>query len=173
MNIITVELLLEIQQQYRLRWHGTHGVIHWSRVYENGMKLASQDGVNSRVVQLFSIFHDSRRKNENRDRDHGKRGAKLAAELRKYCPLDDAEFELLTTACRLHTSTLDHENITVQACFDSDRLDLGRVGHYPDPDRLCTPLAKKQVTIEWAYQRCLNEVELPEQPFGLRGLVGV
>ncbi len=84
MNIITAELLLKIQQQYRLNWHGTHGVIHWNRVYENGMKLADQDGVNSRVVQLFAIFHDSRRKNENRDWDHVKRCAELAAKLRKY-----------------------------------------------------------------------------------------
>ncbi len=173
MNVITVELLSKIQQQYRLNWHGTHGVMHWSRVYENGMKLARQDGVNSRVVQLFSIFHDSRRENENQDWDHGKRGAELAAELRKYCPLDDAEFELLTTACRLHTSTLDHENVTVQACFDSDRLDLGRVGHYPDPNRLCTPIAKKLETIEWAYHRSLYDNELPDQPFGLSRAVGV
>jgi len=169
MNIITVELLLKIQQQYQLNWQGTHGVIHWSRVYENGIKLAGQDGVNSRVVQLFSIFHDSKRENENQDRDHGKRGAKFTEKLRKYCPLDDAEFELLTTACRLHTDTLEHENITVQACFDSDRLDLGRVGHYPDPDRLCTPIAKQPEIIEWAYQRSLCDLELPEQPFGLRG----
>ncbi len=60
-----------------------------------------------------------------------------------------------------------HENITVQACFDSDRLDLGRVGHYPDPNRLCTPLAKELETIEWAYHRSLHDIELPEQPFGI------
>lgn len=167
MNIITFELLAKIKAQYRLRWHGTHGVIHWSRVFDNGMKLAEQDGVNFRVVQLFSIFHDSRRKNEHWDRNHGKRGAELARELRRYCPLDDDEFDLLITACELHTSILDHEDITVQACFDSDRLDLGRVGHYPDKNRLCTPIAKETETIEWAYHRSLNDNELPDQPFGL------
>ena len=167
MNIITAELLSIIKEQYQLRWHGTHGVIHWNRVYENGMRLAEQQGVNVRVVQLFSVFHDSQRRNEHRDKNHGKRGAELARELRKYCPLDDAEFDLLTTACSLHTNTLNHENITIQASFDSDRLDLGRVGNYPDPDRLCTPMAKMSETIEWAYHRSLNDNELPDQPFGL------
>lgn len=169
MNVITIDLLAKIKDQYRLNWMGTHGVIHWNRVYENGLKLAEQDGVNVRVVQLFSVFHDSQRKNEHRDRHHGKRGAELAGELRRYCPLDDDEFELLTTACELHTSTLDYEDITVQACFDSDRLDLGRVGHYPDPDRLCTPMAKDLKVIELAYHRSLFDIELPDQPFGLSG----
>ncbi len=172
MNIITAELLSIIKEQYQLKWSGTHGVIHWSRVYENGMRLAEQQGVNVRVVQLFSVFHDSQRRNEHRDKNHGKRGAELARELRKYCPLDDAEFDLLTTACSLHTNTLDHENITVQACFDSDRLDLGRVGHYPDPDRLCTVVAKDGKTIEWAYRRSIEDNELPDQPFGLKNYWG-
>jgi uncharacterized protein len=168
MNIITAELLSIIKEQYRLNWDGTHGVIHWHRVYINGIKLSEQEGVNRRVLQLFSVFHDSQRRNEHWDRNHGKRGADLARELRKFCPLEDAEFDILTTACSLHTNTLNHENITVQACFDSDRLDLGRVGHYPDHERLCTPMAKKQVTIEWAYHRSINHNDLPDQPFGLR-----
>jgi uncharacterized protein len=167
MNIITIELLELIKEQYRLKWFGIHGVIHWHRVYMNGIRLASQEEVNTRVLQLFSVFHDSRRKNEHRDKNHGKRGAELARELRKYCPLDDAEFNLLTIACSLHTNTQDHDNMTVQACFDSDRLDLGRVGHYPDPDKLCTPMAKDLKVIEWAYHRSLNDKELPERPFGL------
>jgi len=167
MTIITKELLAMIKDQYHLHWEGTHGVIHWSRVYDNGMKLAGQKGVDSRVVQLFSVFHDSRRVNEHYDPDHGSRGTELAAALRKFCPLDDAAFELLTTACKLHTHTLNHDNITVQACFDADRLDLGRVGIHPDPDRLCTPLAKEQDTIGWAYQRSLFAIALPEHPFGL------
>jgi uncharacterized protein len=167
MSIITIELLELIKEQYRLNWFGTHGITHWHRVYMNGIRLSEQEGVNARVLQLFSVFHDSQRKNEHRDRNHGKRGAELARELRKYCPLDDAEFALLTTACSLHTNTLNHENITIKASFDSDRLDLGRVGHYPDPDRLCTKMAKEAKTIEWAYHRSIEEHELPDQPFGL------
>jgi uncharacterized protein len=170
MSIITIELIARIKAQYRLEWYGTHGIKHWNRVFNNGMILAEQEGVNVRVIQHFSIFHDACRRNEHLDKNHGKRGADLARELRKHCPLDDSEFGLLTTACELHTSALNHENITVQACFDSDRLDLGRVGVFPDKNRLCTPLAKEQKTIEWAYHRSINDYRLPYQPFGLASL---
>jgi len=169
MAIITIDLIAKIKSQYRLQWQGTHGIIHWNRVYENGKRLSSQEGVNSKVLSLFSIFHDSARENEHIDRDHGKRGADLAFELREIIPLNDNEMVLLTTACELHTNTQDHDNATVQACFDSDRLDLGRVGHYPDPDRLCTPLAKQKKTIECAYRRSIEQNELPDNAFGLAG----
>ncbi len=143
MGIITIELLAKIKENYRLNWHGTHGIIHWHRVYENGIKLSQQNGVNPKVVQLFSIFHDSQRQNEHTDPNHGKRGAELAIQLRDMIPLNDVDFTLLTTACELHTKYPDHHIITVQACFDSDRLDLGRVGNYPKAKLLCTPMAKQ------------------------------
>lgn len=165
---ITIELLVEIKHQYRLNWNGTHGVIHWNRVYENGINLAEQDGVNTNVVQFFSIFHDSGRKNEGTDNNHGARGAQLAMKMRPDIPLNDDDFSLLITACSLHTSARTHEDLTVQSCFDSDRLDLGRVGTMPDADYLCTPVAKMQNTIEWGYNRSLIH-ELPDKPFGLSG----
>lgn len=167
LGIITIELLAEIRRNYRLRWMGTHGVIHWNRVYDNGVMLSEQEGVNSRVSKLFSVFHDSQRRNEHWDRNHGKRGAELAVKLRGMIALDDAEFDLLLTACSLHTNTQNHENITIQACWDADRLDLGRVGNYPNPDLLCTPLAKQTETIEWAYHRSRSHNELPDTAFGL------
>lgn len=169
MNIITVELLSEIKNHYRLDWFGTHGVIHWSRVHQNGMRLADQDGVNRKVVQLFSIFHDSQRRNENWDENHGGRGAQLALRLRHLCPVTADEFALLVAACSLHTSCHDHGNITIQACFDADRLDLGRVGNIPDPRYLCTPMAKTPDMLDWAYAQSLAHT-LPSRPFGLSDL---
>ena len=165
-TVITIELLAKIKNQYRLKWHGKHGVIHWSRVYDNGIKLAEQNGVNTEVVQFFSVFHDSRRCNEGTDNNHGNRGAQLALKMRADIPLNNDDFSLLITACSLHTSARTHDDITVQACFDSDRLDLGRVGTMPDPDYLCTPLAKMSDIIEWGYNRSLIH-KLPDQPFGL------
>ena len=135
--------------------------------YENGMKLSVQKGVNVKVVQLFSIFHDSRRRDEHTDPAHGNRGSQLALELRDHLPIDDDEFQLLVTACSLHTSADNHKNITVQTCFDSDRLDLGRVGITPNPALLCTPLAKQKETIGWAYERSVYDSQLPEKPFGI------
>lgn len=166
-SVITIELIAKIKAQFRLEWSGIHSIKHWHRVYQNGMELAVQDGVNTKILQLFSIFHDACRRNENRDADHGRRGAELAIKLREYCPLNDDEFDLLTTACELHTEAFDHEDITVCACFSADRLDLPRVGITPVPERLCTTTAKMKETIEWASYNSIHDNELPENPFGI------
>lgn len=168
---ITIELLTEIKKHYPLDWYGTHGIIHWSMVYENGMVLSEQEGVNEKVVQLFSVFHDSQRRNEGYCDGHGSRGAQLALKLRHLCLVTDDEFELLTMACGLHTDARTHENITIQACFDSDRLDLGRVGTVPDPAFLCTPLAKTKDIVDWGYEKSLVR-KFPEMPFGLSEIEG-
>lgn len=52
--------------------------------------------------------------------------------------LSDEEFHLLQEACRLHTSTENTGNPTIDACFDADRLDLGRVGITPSPNKMAT-----------------------------------
>ncbi len=166
-SVITIELIAKIKKQYRLNFHGIHGINHWHRVYQNGMKLAEQEGVNHKVVQLFSVFHDACRWTEGRDIDHGSRGALLARELRKYCPVNDAEFALLVTACESHTNIQDHQNITIGVCADSDKFDLGRINIYPDKDRLHSPLAKMPETIAWAYKNSIHQNDLPENPFGL------
>jgi uncharacterized protein len=173
MSIITLELLTKIREHYSLNWYGTHGIYHWARVYENGMKLSAQEGVNKKVIQLFSIFHDSQRWNEHEDPAHGARGAQLFLHLREHLPLTDEEFELLTVACSQHTAARTHENITVQACFDSDRLDLWRIGVKPSPEFLCTPVAKLPETIEWAMRKNMDSVKmLPKNAFGIVGYNG-
>lgn len=143
---ISSELISAIREQFRISWHGIHGISHWARVYDIGMKLADQTGANKRVVQLFSVFHDSRRHNEDHDPKHGPRGAELAMQLREmhYPFLDDTEFELLHQACSLHTKASTHSDVTVQTCFDADRLDLGRVGIVPKVEYLCTDSVKSQ-----------------------------
>ena len=40
--------------------------------------------------------------------------------------------------------------MTIQTCWDADRLDLGRVGMMPDPRFLSTEIAKRRDTICWA-----------------------
>ena len=168
MSIITTQLLSKIREHYSLNWYGTHGIYHWSRVHENSLRLVEQEGVNSSVVQLFSVLHDSQRKTEHFDPNHGPRGAKLALTLREYLPLDDDEILLLTTACSLHTSARTHEDITIAACFDSDRLDLVRIGAIPDPNYLCTPMAKLPETIAWALKKNMDN-HLPDNAFGIVG----
>ena len=153
-DLITPDLITDIRNQFQINWNGIHGISHWARVYDNGMKLAGQTGANKTVVQLFSVFHDSCRLNEGIDPNHGPRGAELAAQYRNthLKTLVNEEFDLLYAACRLHTSASTHEEVTIQTCFDSDRLDLGRVGTIPDPQYLCTKVAKSADVINWALE---------------------
>ena len=55
---------------------------------------------------------------------------------------------MLTYAVRHHSDGLIEADVTVQTCWDADRLDLGRVGIVPRPDRLCTAHARDPVLLE-------------------------
>jgi uncharacterized protein len=154
MPIITPDLIQAIRRQYRLPWNGFHGVAHWARVRENGLRLAQVTGGNPQVVELFALFHDACRLNEDYDPKHGSRGADLAFELHgKFFELPNRDFTALRVACRLHTEGLTDGDVTVQTCWDADRLDLGRVGIKPSPLYLCTDAAKNPAMLEWAYDR--------------------
>jgi len=139
-----------ILSEYGLPWDGTHGVSHWARVLENGLRLAEETGADTEVVRRFAVFHDSQRVNEGTDDDHGKRSAELAAKYRSLLRLSDGQFHLLYEACVHHTDGMTEADITIQTCWDADRLDLGRVGIYPNPERLCTPAAKRSDMLDWA-----------------------
>ncbi len=153
-NILTLPLINRILEQYSLPIFGIHGISHWARVLEIGLRLAEKSNANKTVIMLFAVFHDSMRKNEKRDNGHGSRGAEFAAVLRNdYFAISDNEFEMLHRACSLHTDGLTEDNITVQTCWDSDRLDLNRVLIEPVPKYLCTEAAKEKDTLDWANQR--------------------
>ena len=96
--------------------------------------IAEQTGADPQVVELFAFLHDSQRLNDGRDPQHGARAARFAATLRgSLVTLPDDEFELLRYACAFHTDGLIEADVTVQTCWDADRLDLGRIGVMPDP----------------------------------------
>jgi uncharacterized protein len=159
-----------ILEEYTLPRHGTHGVSHWARVLENGIRLASETGANIDVVQLFAVFHDARRVNEGIDDGHGQRGADLALQLRgDWFDLPDEDLDLLYAACVGHTDGDTPSDITIQTCWDSDRLDLGRVGICPDPQKLFTDTAKQPEVLKWADGRaCFRVVpEIVSRDWGL------
>ena len=163
-------LLEVILAAYRLPVHGCHGVAHWARVLENGIRVGSKTGADLQVVTLFAMFHDSRRVNEGDDDGHGKRGGDLARKLRgSLIHLDDARFELLYEACRRHTDGLTTGDRTLEACWDADRLDLGRVGIRPLPRRLCTDEARSLVP--WAHARAVRN-HAPKQILKAWGFQG-
>lgn len=136
-----MEKLIEvIKAQYKLDWEGTHGIHHWKRVEENGLKIAEMTGANRKVVSLFAYLHDARREDEWEDKGHGLRGARFAASLwGHHFDLTAREFDALYYAIEMHSDgLLSDSDITVMTCWDADRLDLGRVGIKPDPRYLCT-----------------------------------
>lgn len=148
------KVLNSILKDYTLPLDGDHGIVHWARVFEIGTKLAQLTGAQLQVVQLFALLHDSRRLNEYHDPDHGPRAAKLARQLNgNDFELSDDQLELLSIACCDHTHQRTHEEVTIQTCWDADRLDLGRVGMIPDPYWLSTSAARDPNMINWAHGR--------------------
>ena len=63
---LNIRLVLQaVLEEYALPLGGAHGVAHWARVLENGVRLADATGANVEVVQLFALLHDSRRRSES------------------------------------------------------------------------------------------------------------
>ena len=132
--------------------------------------LPGQPAPMLRFVQRFALFHDSRRINEGVDDGHGFCGAELAATLRGVAfDLSDEDFALLYAACAGHTDGLTVGDITVQTCWDADRLDLGRVGIVPEPRRLCTHPARESAILKWADGRAAFRIvpEIVAKDWGL------
>jgi uncharacterized protein len=153
-------LLVRLRAGFPLDWRGIHGAPHWARVQANGLRLAERTGASRRVVTLFAFLHDARRENDGRDPRHGTRAAALLEQLRAdgVVALSDEEAALLAYACRHHSDGLLDADVTVQTCWDADRLDLGRVGQRPDPARLCTAAAREREVIAWAWRRSVGGI---------------
>jgi uncharacterized protein len=152
--MISQELLELIRSSFGLRLDGIHGEAHWARVHENGMRLAEGTGADPKIVEFFAYLHDSRRQNDGWDREHGQRAAVFVKSLSdSLLRLSDEKIERLVYACAYHCDGLTEAHVTVQTCWDADRLDLGRIGVRPNPRYLCTPAAKEPAMIEWAFRR--------------------
>ena len=145
--------LERIRKQFRLDWKGIHGAPHWARVMYHGMWLARRTGADAQVVRLFAVLHDSQRRDEGRDPGHGQRAAEFVRtlHLERIIQLDGKRLEWLIQACTGHSDGLLHAPLTVQVCWDADRLDLGRVGIRPNPDYLCTDVARDPFLIDLAW----------------------
>lgn len=144
-------LISIIRKEFKIDYSGIHGISHWKRVYENAQKLANHYDVESDVFELFALLHDSKRENETIDKHHGKRAAEFVKELLYMgeFTLKDIDTERLIYACANHTYS-DKSNplfndLIVQICFDSDRLDIDRVGYEVDTKYLATEYAKSIV----------------------------
>ncbi|WP_288356347.1 hypothetical protein [uncultured Cycloclasticus sp.] len=161
--MISKELIEELRSQFALDWSGIHGAPHWARVRVNGLILAKTTGANKQVVELFAFLHDSMRSNDEYDPQHGIRASSYAESLRgRFFELSDNDFALLQYACEGHSDGHMEADVTVQTCWDADRLDLGRVGIRPDINKLCTDVAKDSKVLEPAYARSICSIVTPE-----------
>ena len=116
-----------------------HGIDHWDRVARNGESL-QVPGADTTVVLCFAYLHDVERQSDGYDVVHGPRAEQLIDEIRDsvLAFLNDQQIGLLKDACALHTTCPKTGNPTIDACFDSDRLDLPRAGIIPDPRKMAT-----------------------------------
>ena len=156
---LSTDLVAVLRRRFRLDWRGIHGAGHWVRVRANGLRLAPATGADSTVVELFAVLHDVCREDDGLDPGHGARSAEFALEVCDGLPgIGREQAQLLSLACRRHSDGLTEADVTVQTCWDADRLDLGRVGIVPDPLRLCTAAAQEPGMIEWAYRRSTRQL---------------
>lgn len=140
---------------------GLHGLDHWERVEKFGQFIAQFNDADTEVLKIFAYTHDLGRANDDEDPEHGLRSAKIIEDLyqKKIINITQEQYDKLIYACSHHMVTLAaSDDVTIQACWDSDRLDLWRAGIEPNPEYLYTEVAKKPETISWAKNLVLNSI---------------
>jgi uncharacterized protein len=148
-----VGLLTEIRRGFTLDWAGHHGANHWGRVRYHALAIAQARGADALVVELFAFLHDSQRQDEWRDPGHGARGAEYARALQgRFFNLRPAQIDRLAHAIRHHSGGEVSTDVTIQTCWDADRLDLGRVGIEPSEEFLSEEGARR-ISLAHAWSR--------------------
>lgn len=157
--------------KYQLR-EEPHGRPHWARVHMTSMRLARGiDGLemcSGEMFYYFAVFHDCCRIDDNKDPHHG---ARAAAYLSRLFESADYPAVTLSTPCQdailkaiaQHTAVRYTPDPFVGICWDSDRLDLPRVGIEVDPKFLSTRPARAYLK-----ERTRDLQTHPETPDGVR-----
>lgn len=142
-------------------WMGmTHGVEHWDRVAKFG-RLLYKEGADMDVIMAFAYLHDSERENNACDDEHGPRASKLIDTIRdtELKELSDEQVAKLKRACELHTIQHRTGDMTIDICFDADRMDLLRVGIMPSPERMATKQGADFVSDPYLYLEFYNKID--------------
>lgn len=140
---------------------GHHGVRHWARVRSNGCTIAHHvPGVDLAVLGWFAMLHDAWRHNDDEDAGHGWRAM---AHLRKVhgdtrLGLSAGQWWQLLIAIERHSDgTTAADTPTIAACWNADRLDLGRVGITPHERWLCPDALPPRPVWHAMHQRAMLE----------------
>lgn len=140
------EIFTEATKNYVLGSNSYHNHWHWEKVEKNALILSAKTkGADKVVARIFALLHDSKRENEDNDPDHGRRAADYAKKLFKNgkLPINKMQLGKLTEACVYHNDGQVTDDPTIGVCWDSDRLDLSRVGIMPNPDLISTQAGKE------------------------------
>lgn len=136
-----------------------HGLHHWLRVLANGFEISKHNGANKKIITCFAFFHDIKRERENKDPEHGPRGSIAFLSLKYKVNLTRDEIYKVVEACHGHTNELYHDDVDISTCWDSDRLDLYRVGIIPDSQYLNQEISKEKEFINEAINRSIKDEE--------------
>jgi len=148
-------LIALIKSEFKLDWDGIHGANHWARVLHHGKTIGELRQADLLVVELFGFLHDSCRLNDGRDPQHGQRAADFAHGIHgDFYQLSPKQLDTLCFAMQHHSGGEVSTNATIQTCWDSDRLDLGRVGIIPSPKFMSAEGAE---FIDYAFDLSLKE----------------
>ncbi|MFN8150306.1 MAG: hypothetical protein U0R24_04150 [Solirubrobacterales bacterium] len=139
-----------------------HGPKHWRAVARTGAVILNHaPHAHARSVFVFAAVHDTQRLNDGFDPDHGKRAAAvLESELDHG--LGDSQLDRVLYALRHHsggTGPERHDDPTIGACWDSDRLTLDRVRIVPDETYISTPPVREDLQRFRAIARRISEGE--------------
>ncbi len=130
-----------------------HGLSHWQKVEKFGLMIADNNGADKKIISLFAYLHDARREHDFDDINHGRRAAQLLDELidAGLVELNNLQYEQLRIALSCHNlDNASSKDITIQTCWDADRLDLWRDGIIPNPAFMFTDFGKSEEMIEFA-----------------------
>jgi len=124
-----------------------HGPAHWEQVERLVIHLSQgMDEQDIATCRLFAIFHDCMRINEDDDPKHGLRAAKYIEKFHREAIIDligEDRFEKLKFAIEHHNSGGTTADPIIGRCWDSDRLDLIRVGIVPDSIFISTQIGRE------------------------------
>lgn len=147
-----VRLTTFLRQHFALDWNGIHGAAHWARVSRYARYLAQGTNADTEVLSLFALLHDSCRESDHGDPGHGARAARLAREMNgRLYRITSAQEECLVAGIEGHSQGGLSPDLTVQICWDADRLDLGRLGMSVRAEKLGTEGAVVLIARPWPY----------------------
>ncbi len=155
-EIIPVQVMKKIIDEFYIKESFIHGTPHWSRVFYYGHHLSELNDFDKENIAFFSIFHDSKRINDGYDPEHGIRGAEFFKTFDKIINVSNEQKEIIYEACKVHNYLKQADSLEVGLCLDSDRLDLWRVGLEPDDDYLHLPQSKKDNLKNFTYDMILE-----------------